>query len=216
MNYFIQREEERYGPYTLADLQRYAASGDVALNDLAISDASSVPVPVSQIIGTIAVPPPVFVAAPPVTLADPFPRPPNLPWWLILLFVVFTCGYFLTIWEFVLSIWLKRAERQSKSLYFYICAIVFGLIYVSNSVVNWAMGTQSAVAGIFALVWLAFVLIGRFTFQGEMEKHYNETDPMAVELSGVMTFFFGGLYFQYQINDIYKRKQADRLYEMSR
>jgi hypothetical protein len=216
MNYFIQRDEQKYGPYTLADLQRYAASGDVALSDLAISDASSVPVPVSQIIGTIAVPP-VFVAAtPPLAFADPFPKPPNLHWTLVLLFVVLTCGFFLPIWEFVLAIWIKRAEPQSKSLYIYIGALIVGAIYVGSGLVNWAMGTQSLVTGVSELLYIIVALAARFTFSSEMEKHYNEADPMALELNNVMTFFFGGIYFQYHINDIYKRKQADRLYEMSR
>jgi hypothetical protein len=39
---------------------------------------------------------------------------------------------------------------------------------------------------------------------------------MGISLSGVMTFFFGGIYFQYYINDIVRRKQQDLAFRMSR
>ena len=54
MNYFITRDGQQYGPYTLADLQRYVASGEILLTDLARSEGMSEPLPVSQIIGTIS------------------------------------------------------------------------------------------------------------------------------------------------------------------
>jgi GYF domain 2 len=56
MNYFISREGMEYGPYTLADLQRYVASGNVLVTDLARSEGMSDWMPVSQVIGNIPVP----------------------------------------------------------------------------------------------------------------------------------------------------------------
>jgi GYF domain 2 len=56
MNYLISREGAEYGPYTLADLQRYVASGNVLLTDLARSEGMTDWVPVSQVIGNIPVP----------------------------------------------------------------------------------------------------------------------------------------------------------------
>ena len=38
MNYFIKRELNEYGPYTLADLQKYVASGNILLTDLCRSE----------------------------------------------------------------------------------------------------------------------------------------------------------------------------------
>ncbi|MGO8986704.1 MAG: DUF4339 domain-containing protein [Terriglobales bacterium] len=34
MNYFISRNDQQYGPYTLADLQRYVASGSILVTDM--------------------------------------------------------------------------------------------------------------------------------------------------------------------------------------
>lgn len=46
-----------------------------------------------------------------------------------------------------------------------------------------------------------------------MEEHYNGPEPIGLSLSGVMTFFLGGIYFQYHVNDIVRRKLADRIYQ---
>ena len=62
MKYYIQRGLNEYGPYTLADLQRYIASGNIQLSDLTRSEAMTEWMPVSQVIGNIPLPAP---AAPP-------------------------------------------------------------------------------------------------------------------------------------------------------
>jgi hypothetical protein len=76
MNYFITRDGQQYGPYTLADLQRYVASGEILLTDLARSEGMSEPLPVSQIVGTIAVPQ-AQISTSPVFNAAIYPDPPT-------------------------------------------------------------------------------------------------------------------------------------------
>ena len=56
MLYHISRNGQNYGPYTLEDLNRYVASGNVLLTDLAKSDDRPDWVPVSQVLG-VATPP---------------------------------------------------------------------------------------------------------------------------------------------------------------
>jgi hypothetical protein len=56
MKYYIQRELNEYGPYTLADLQRYVAQGSILLTDLTRSEGLTEWVPVSQVIGNIPIP----------------------------------------------------------------------------------------------------------------------------------------------------------------
>ena len=53
MKYYIRRDLNEYGPYTLADLQRYVAQGNISLNDLTRSEGMTDWVPVSQVIGNI-------------------------------------------------------------------------------------------------------------------------------------------------------------------
>ena len=61
MHYQVSRNGQMYGPYTLEDLQRYLASGNVLPTDLAKSEEMADWVPVSQLITPQAVPvdPPV-------------------------------------------------------------------------------------------------------------------------------------------------------------
>jgi hypothetical protein len=63
MKYYIQRQLSEYGPYTLADIQRYVAQGSILLTDLTRSEGMTEWVPVSQVIGNIPAP---MAAMPPV------------------------------------------------------------------------------------------------------------------------------------------------------
>src|SRR5438105_14903488 len=118
MNYYIKRELQEYGPYTLADLQRYVASGNILLTDLTRSEGLTDWVPVSQVIGNIPVPAaaPQPSAAAPGAYAAPgmysapaasqYAPPPNLHWAVVLLLTFITCGLFALIWLIVEGVWL--------------------------------------------------------------------------------------------------------------
>jgi hypothetical protein len=214
MNYFISRDGQQYGPYTLADLQRYAASGDVLLTDLATSEGIDEPVPVSQIIGTIAVPPPLTPGMP-ASAINVYPDPPNLHWGLVLLFSVITCGIFNIVWDLILAAWLKRVAPQSKALFYFICAAGLLVAIFFSSFITAYRHQQAGYTSLLQLLYYVAILVGRFSFRGSMEEHYNGPDPIGLSLSGVMTFFFGSIYFQYHVNDIIRRKQADRIYQMT-
>src|SRR5215467_3035268 len=111
MNYFIKRDTSEYGPYTLADLQKYVASGNVLLTDLCRSEGLTDWVPVSQVIGNIPVPaapqpaaaqgsyPAAGTYATPV--AQQYPPPPNLHWGVCVLLGIVTCGIFGVVWLMV-------------------------------------------------------------------------------------------------------------------
>jgi hypothetical protein len=51
MNYWVSRGGQQYGPYSLADLQRYVASGNILPTDMARGESMNQWVPVSQILG---------------------------------------------------------------------------------------------------------------------------------------------------------------------
>src|ERR1700760_3913118 len=72
MKYFIQRELNEYGPYTLADLQRYVAQGNIQLTDMTRSEGMTEWVPVSQVLGNIPA-----VPAPPMQVPVPTPAQPG-------------------------------------------------------------------------------------------------------------------------------------------
>jgi hypothetical protein len=72
--------------------------------------------------------------------------------------------------------------------------------------------SSSPVSGLLELAYVVVLLVGRFKLRTSLERHYNTDEPMGLALGGVMTFFFGCIYFQYHLNDIMRRKTLDHLY----
>jgi hypothetical protein len=215
MNYFITRDGQQYGPYTLADLQRYVASGNILLTDLARSEGMSEPLPVSQIIGTTIPLPQAQISASPVVNAPIYPDPPNLHWGLVTLFSLLSCGLFSAGWNLVQAAWMKKVAPQSTAFYYYVAAIcvLAATFYAGFEVVH--THSSHSIAGAMNLLYGILTLIGRFSLRSSLEQHYNSVEPMGLSLGVVMTFFFGDIYFQYHLNDIMRRKYAARLGPLS-
>ena len=208
MNYFISRDTQEYGPYTLADLQRYAASGEIALTDLAHGEGLTDLTPVAHIIGTI--PAPARPVPTPVSTID-YPDPPNLHWGLVLLFSILTCGIFEIVWEIIQAAWIKRLEPLSKALVFLAAAAACLVLLFFASLAAAANPNAHAYTAVFNLAYTVLFLIGRFSLRNTLEQHFNTAEPLGLGLSGVMTFFFGGIYFQYHLNRIVQIKNAIRM-----
>jgi hypothetical protein len=228
MLYTVSRNGQTYGPYTLEDLQRYVASGNVLLTDLAKSDEMPEWLPVSQILGApaAAIPPhaafpPAYTAIPTAATPGAYDPPPNLNWVLLMVITFFTCSLFAYIWSIVLSAWMNRVAPASKQLYLGISVVVFGLVievanshHTMHSTFDYSNGWHSQmyrenpIISVLQLCWLGLLIYARFNMRNWMERYYNTVEPMGLRLSGVMTFFFGGLYFQYHMNRINDVKRA--------
>ncbi len=223
MLYQVSRNGQMYGPYTLDDLGRYVASGNVLATDMAKSDAMPEWLPVSQILGTgVAEPaPPAAYSMPHGYGAAAESAPPNLHWGLCLLFGLMTCGVFTLVYDLIQTIWLKKVNAASKSMFLYLGLIVLEFVNAGSSFGRMAAlrhGVDASPApsstGLAALSFvvslgvLILFLAYRFTMRRELEEHFNGPDPVGLRLSGVMTFFFGGLYFQYHFNRINELKRA--------
>jgi hypothetical protein len=76
MNYWVSRGGQQYGPYSLADLQRYVASGNILPTDMARSESMSQWLPVSQILagGAGQAPQPAAPQPPQPQPAQPQPQ----------------------------------------------------------------------------------------------------------------------------------------------
>jgi hypothetical protein len=209
MHYQVSRSGQMYGPYTLEDLQRYVASGHVLLSDLARSEEMPEWLPVAQILGaTPAAGAPVQSYAASSAPGVAYPDPPNLHWGLELLLGFFTCGLFVVIWNLILATWSKRLQPTSKALMYYIIATVlivlnFGGSYgVFIAVAHHQQPHQHILGSLIGLAAWVVRLIARFTLRDTLEQHFNGPEPLGLRLSAVMTFFFGGIYFQYKLNEI--------------
>ena len=233
MNFHVSRNGQTYGPYTLADLERYVHSGNVLPTDLAKSDEMAEWLPVSQVLarsGSVAdagAPPPAYAAVPGVAAPPAYAGygdamtgaadPPNLSWVLVLVLSILTCGLFSFIWDFVQSAWMRRVQPTSNALFLYIAAFVFELFNASFSVGNMmsmraglGLRHSSPWGSLLGLLAFALLIAARFSMRASMEDHYNRVDPIGLRLGPVMTFFFGELYFQYHFNKINDIKRGMR------
>lgn len=227
MPYQVSRNGQMYGPYTLEDLQRYVVSGNVLPTDMAKSEEMTEWVPVSQVLGSQSAPPPAAAYAPPAVYtpatayphtaaANAYPDPPNLNWGLELLLGFLTCVLFVVVWNLVIAAWAKRVQPNSKALMYYIIATVLIVLNFGGSYGNVVAAAhhypvhQNIFGSIVAIVTWVVRLIARFSLRDTLEQHYNTTEPLGLRLSAVMTFFFGGIYFQYKLNRINEVKNALR------
>ncbi len=249
MTYQISRNGQTYGPYTLEDLERYVASGNVLLTDLAKSDEMPEWLPVSQILGGAATrsapasqgsgyaapigegyqqahfaPAAYNQNAGSAIVSSPYDDAPNLSWGLVLLFAILTCSLFMFIWNLVIAAWLKRVQPNATSLFYYAGAGALALVqfFVTfNLSMHHAvspglhMYTGHPLSSLLGVVVWVLRLVARFSQRASLEEHYNGPEPIGLRLNPVLTFFFGGLYFQYHLNRINAMKQAAR-YGMGR
>jgi hypothetical protein len=226
MNYYIQRQSQEYGPYTLADLQRYVAQGSILLTDLARSEGMTEWAPVSQVIGNIPVPVPMPPAgsiyegatgygAPAGSLqaGRVFPVPPDFHWALVLLFSIITCGLFLWAWLIVEAAWIRKIKPESKGL-------AMALVSLSSQVVKWVVDVIMAFASpghpfpigiLFFLSCVGFYLVAVFMMSSDLEDHYNSAEPINLRLNGAMVFFFAVFYFQHHFSRISAWKKTGYL-----
>jgi hypothetical protein len=221
MTFQVSRNGQMYGPYTLEDLQRYVASGNILPTDMAKSDEMPEWLPVAQILGTpgpAAIPTPAYAAPSPYPQPSgvAYPDPPNLNWGLELLLGFLTCGFFVVVWNLIIAAWANRVQPASKALMFYIAATVLIVLNIGSSwgvIISLSHHVQphhSVLGNLISLAAWVVRLIARFTLRDTLEQHFNGPEPLGLRLNAVMTFFFGGIYFQYKLNEINQIKQALR------
>ena len=206
MEYFVKRGEERFGPYSLSDLQNYVQSGNVLTADLAQSEGMTEWVPVSQVLGNIPTTP---MKAPAGVLAAAEPQlvalPPNLHWSIVLILGLVTRQLFNLIWALVQANWARKLCSDNKPMVLvamYPAGMVAGILTT-------ALFPHSASLGVLFMFGGAIVyLFGVFSIKAAMEQYYTSTENIGLQLSGVMTFFFSTVYIQYHINSIARWKKT--------
>jgi hypothetical protein len=192
MNYFIKRDLNEYGPYSLADLQKYVASGNILLTDLCRSEGLTDWVPVSQVIGNIPVPAVAPQPAAPqpgagtvygggagapaygsqggyaAPVGQQYPPPPSLHWGIVLLLTVLTCGIFAMIWLIVEMLWIKKVKPDTKSATYLTIAVCLWLALIGfgfyRGVMSASIGYVSpGLQGTSLLLNLAYLAAHIFT-----------------------------------------------------
>jgi hypothetical protein len=106
------------------------------------------------------------------------------------------------LWFLAQAAWLKTAEPDSRAPYFYIAGFgaraILDLVHVHPRL--------HLVVVFVQLIGAIVFLVGIFVFRSELKDHFGTVEPRGLQLSGVMTFFFNELYFQYWFHQIYKEQ----------
>lgn len=226
MDYFVQRGDQKFGPYSLAEIQEYIHSGRILLSDQAQSEGMTEWVPISQIIGNIPIPSSVPVS--PTPAQEFVPLPPNLHWSVILVFLFlarFSSLFFpplsslgllfIIVWAIILANWARRLVKDNKALVLVAMfpAGIVASILAAGAGVGAGLDFQTLVFVRVVLRlagWIAYI-IGIFKIRAAMEEYYNSTENIGLTLNGGMTFFFSLVYLQYHVNEIARRKKASVL-----
>ena len=208
MEYFVKRGDQRFGPYSLADLQQYVLSGNVTLEDLTQSEGMADWVPVSNVLGNI----PAMAIAGGVAVATEsapvfVPLPPNLHWAILLILGILTRQLFNMVWALLQGNWARKLSGDNKPLVLvamYPAGMVAGFLTI-------ALFRFPGLGGLLIIAGAIIYLFGVFSIKAAMEEYYNSTENIGLQMSGAMTFFFSTIYIQYHINSIARRKKAEIL-----
>ena len=114
------------------------------------------------------------------------------------------------------AFFVKKIDPASKVIML-IAVTLIGMVLQVVIALGAASGSMMApaVASIIVML-LNFViivagLIAVFSMRKSIVTYYNTVEPIGLKLSGVMTFFFSILYFQYHFSRIIKWKKTGQL-----
>jgi len=207
MQYFVQRGDQKFGPYTLAELQRYVQSGNITVEDLAQSEGMTAWAPVSQILGNI--PATAVSSAGAAAAAEPAPQlvplAPNLHWGIVLVLDIVTRQLFNMIWALVLANWARKLINNNKPL---VLVAMYPAGIIAGTLVIMTGRSLAPIGSVFILAGVIIYLVGIFSIKSAMEEYYNWNEKMGLQMSGAMTFFFSTIYIQYQVNRIARWKKT--------
>jgi len=207
MEYFVKRGDERFGPYSLSDLQQYVQSGNLAVEDVAQSEGMTEWVPLSQVLGNIPVTVILTGGTTAAAAAQPqlVPLPPNLHWSIVLILGILTRQLFNLIWALVQGNWARKLSGDNKPL---VLVAMYPAGMVAGILTMILYRDAAALGGLFIIGGAIVYLFGVFSIKAAMEEYYTSTENIGLSMSGVMTFFFSTVYIQYHINSIARWKKT--------
>ncbi|MEN6603036.1 MAG: GYF domain-containing protein [Bryobacteraceae bacterium] len=176
-------------------------------------------------------PSPAFAQPPsaaPASLSVPTPAsgpvPPSLHWALVLVITIF-CGIFGLIWLFVQAAFVRKLDPNNKSIMMFVVSFLVAIGgWIVMVAVGIGIGGTAAAMGserlgmvlpvifltylIVAVLSAVFGLLGVFGMRRSLLNYYNTVEPIGLQLSPVMTFFFALFYFQYHFTRIANWKRT--------
>jgi hypothetical protein len=167
--------------------------------------------------------PPAQAAAAPTRPAAPQrapmagqPAPPEMHWVLLLVLSWVTGGLAGVIWGFKQAAFVKKIDPASKAIPLLAASLVAMVIQVAvmlSAISSRSMSAMASATGVAMLLNVVIVVVwvvAVFSMRTSIVRHYNSVEPIGLRLSGVMTFFFSILYFQFHFTRIAAWKRTGR------
>jgi hypothetical protein len=158
--------------------------------------------------------------------ARDYPPPPRVHWFVLLCayaLIKYLVGMYTSLryhelvdsiagdaWAFYLCLWIRSLDSDTRSPFW---CDVYVVVELACAALNMRQNPSRIVDGTIAFLGLASVVLGIvtiFLIRSDLQRHYNDREPYGLQLSGVMTFFFSFLYFQYHLYDIAKWREKER------
>jgi exosortase/archaeosortase len=125
-------------------------------------------------------------------------------WPLVYVFSALTVGIFGIYWIFKEMNFVQSIDPSNKSKTMILAGIGLYILYIVLIIAGTTAGEPSlaAIGALAALAAAVCVIMGVFGMRKSLVNYYNSVEPIQLRLSGVMTFFFHFLYFQYHFRRI--------------
>jgi hypothetical protein len=214
VNYYVARSGQQYGPYTEETVRSYVAAGSLLASDNIRAETSQTWSTIAQEFQIPQTAPPMVAQpqmVPQYGQAPQYPQvavgaqivPPDLHWAILLILSI--TWIFAFIWTFVQAGYARKIDPSSSALWAFI-------LWTGLSGADFAMNIQAvmagggaaapALAGYLGVGGIVCYYWGVFSIRKSMETYYNSVEPIQLQLSGVLTFFFGIYYLQYHMSRI--------------
>ena len=122
-------------------------------------------------------------------------------------------------WAFYVCLWIRRVDPDCKSAFWCDVYVVVELVYASLTI---RQNPSPRLHTVILLLGLVSGVLGIVTIdlvRSDLLRHYNEREPIGLQLGIVKTFFFTFFYFQYHLHEIAElkwRQAGDRLHNPGR
>jgi hypothetical protein len=114
-------------------------------------------------------------------------------------------------WVFYLCLWIRALDPDARSPFWCDAYVVVELACAAMTIQQNPSALHKKITEILALASTVLGIVTIYLIRADLQKHYNEREPIGLQLSPVKTFFFSFLYFQSELYEIaqFKKRQAD-------
>ena len=225
MPYWISRDGQKHGPYSLEVLRRLLAEGKLGPTDLVWLKGSAEWIPLVNHAATPTTESDSGAPQPSAAFESSYLRrfgliPPDFHWLAVFALSVLTLGLFPLIWSIVMTSFVKKLDDDGLTRTLFIAGLVaaFGGRILRAIARSQSEGVFFDIPGglllcidLLVLGGIACYIIAAFRMRSTLVTYYNAIEPIGLRLSDTMTFFFGLYYLQYHLSRIAKWKKTGYL-----